>query len=180
MSNDSLPDDLGSDSHTRKSVAAFPIRLKRSRALEGDPEARAKAESQQRYIWVHELRERVMAANLPVVRVVQASRDPHAIAKVLAPGRRISTIRRRVLDWKIAAHYFTLVANCSWPRGIHDVLDYLHPLRDAGQPPSALDRASHALMFMERASSLQFSSCCAFEVFFNCCRVIDCRWAAWS
>ena len=81
MSTDPSHDVQVIDSHKRKSVATSPVGLKRSRALEGDPGARAKAESDKRKVWAHELFELVIAADLPVVRVMQASRDPHAIAK---------------------------------------------------------------------------------------------------
>ena len=59
-------------------------------------------------------------------------------------GRRSSTFRRRVLDWKRAARDLSLVTNRAWPSGIHGVLDYLHSLR--------IECATSAWVFATRRS----------------------------
>ena len=92
-------------SHLRPSALGFPT-LRRSRALEGDPKAREKAENAKRQHWINELRSIVLTSDMPIVQIARTHHDPSVILSGIGQGRRAATIRRRVLDWKRAGRFF--------------------------------------------------------------------------
>ena len=51
-----------------------------------------------------------------------------------------------------------LTFNRVWPRGVHDVVDYLSTLASSGVGRSAIGRAIQALNFMEKAGGVLESS----------------------
>ena len=117
-----------------------------------------KAETSRRYHWLSQLRELVVAADLPIVAHSAASSSPAAVLAVIGQGRRVSTIIRRVLDWRKAARFHMLTFNKLWPRGVHDVVDYLMALAASGAGRSALERAIHAQSFTEKAGGVPAST----------------------
>ena len=147
-------DATATDQPLHSCHASLPVSLKRSRALEGDPQARQKAEDARRQHWILQLRELVHASKLPVVELAAASSSPTAVLAVIGQGKRASTLRRRILDWRKAARFFMLTFNMVWPRGVHDVVDYLATLAASGVGRSAIGRAVQALNFMEKAGGL--------------------------
>ena len=139
--------------HSGMSSMTFPS-LRRSRALEGDPQARHKAESQRWQRWLHVLQQISLGSSMPIVSIAGASQNPAVILSAVGQGRRAATLRRRALDWKRAARYFHMLSGTAWPRGPHDMLDYLNCLASSGAGGSALGRAVQALTFLERAGGV--------------------------
>ena len=64
----------------------FPA-LRRSRVLEGDPNARQKAEHQRRQHWLQELRQIILSSPMPVVTIANASANPAIILTAVGQGR---------------------------------------------------------------------------------------------
>ena len=141
-------------SRGQPSGTSFPT-LRRSRALEGDPRAREKAEAAKRQHWISELRSLVLISDMPTVLAARAYRDPNVILSVVSQGRRAATLCRRTLDRKRAGRFFHVLTGTAWPKGPHDVLDYLNCLASSGVGRSALGRAAQALTFLERAGGVQ-------------------------
>ena len=108
-----------SATHTDVSRIDLPIKrtasdaplavLKRGRKLENDPNARALAEREQRTRWLRELRDLIVAAELPIVHLASSARDPESLLGSVGQGRRAKTIRGRVLDWKRQARFYMTV-----------------------------------------------------------------------
>ena len=88
--------------HSGMTSMMFPS-LRRSKVLEGDPQARRKAESQRRQHWLQELQQIVLGSSMPIVAIASASHKPSVILSAIGQGRRAATLRRRALDWKRAA-----------------------------------------------------------------------------
>ena len=135
-----------------------PTKLRRSRLLEGDPQARAKRERLLREQWLPQLLELVGAAQLSITIVASTSQNPTSVYAAIGQGRRASTIRRRVLGWRKCARYFMILSGRQWPRGLHDVLELLHCLATSDAPKYALSRAVDALLFMEKAGGVPVDS----------------------
>ena len=134
--------------------AHWPSKMRRIMNLLNDPHARAKVEPTHRAHWVMELRELVIAAQLPVAELAAQTQDPSALFNVLAADRRARTIRRRVLDWKQAGLFFTVLSGMPWPASHTQFMDCLQCVAYSGAGRSALGRAVHALVFTERVGHL--------------------------
>ena len=76
------------------------------------------------------------------------------LLSALGRGMRAPTIRRRVLDWRKVSRFIQLTCGRTWPQSPADMLDYIATLVDAGAPKSAMDRALHALRFIEVAGGV--------------------------
>ena len=88
--------------------------VKRSRALEGHPKARELAEEARRAKWVEALCDIMRASPMPRPTSTTGDADFDFIFSSAGQGRRASTIRRRVLDWRLAARYFSMTFGCTW------------------------------------------------------------------
>ena len=81
-------------------------------------------------------------------------RNPDSLLSTLGRGRRASTIRRRILDWRRASRFFSLSYQIAWPKHVSQVLEYTTALIDGGSGSSAVERFVHALRFLEVADGV--------------------------
>ena len=81
----------------------WPKTLRRDQGLLEDPDARAKAEKVRRDKWLGILQELVAAYPVPLASIACNSQSPSSVLALVGAGRRASTLRRRVIDWKAAA-----------------------------------------------------------------------------
>ena len=122
-------------------------KAERDMTLVGDELGRQRLEKRSK--WLRELRTLVEATSLPIVGIASQMEEPEAIMSILGRGRRASTIRRRVIDWKKASRYFMLTCGDVWPTGPTPFVDYLSVLATGGGGRAVLERALRALAFME-------------------------------
>ena len=131
---DTLPSPTG------EPPSRWPVSVRARAGLEGNPRARELAETAERSTWVGDLRDIVVGAKLPIVQLMSTMLKPEAALSGVGRGRRASTLRRRVLDWKRAARFLTVFIGASWPMGPGDMIDYLATLADGGASKSVLLR----------------------------------------
>ena len=60
----------------------------------------------------------MQAAGLSVVEVAAQMSNQDALMDYLGRGRRASTLRQRIIDWKKASRLFMLSWNRLWPSGL--------------------------------------------------------------
>ena len=127
------------------------VSRRRLSSLDTAANARESAEDRRREKWLHELRCLIVSSNLPAAVIAGKMSDPALLLDGLGRGRRASTTRRRVIDWKAAARYFALTFGTPWPQDVAQVIEYISTLIAGEATQSRLDRVLHALAFMERA-----------------------------
>ena len=69
--------------------------------------------------------------------------EDHSLVNLLGRGRRASTIRRRVLDWKRVWRYLMLTFGEMWPSCQAHFLDNLSTLAAGGSGRNVLERGLH-------------------------------------
>ena len=127
---------------------AWPADIKR---LE-DASGRAVAEKQRalRARWVQRAADIVAEAGLPLYLTAQRTRDPQSTMGLVAQGRRLATIRRRVTDWRSARAYFLSEFGTPWPRKLEHVIEYVKVRADEPCQRTTLNSFHGALAFLER------------------------------
>ena len=132
----------------------WPVNLRGRKDLEGNPQARAEAETRARSRALESLLALVQQAGLPVVSAFKGSGSADGLLEVIGHGRRARTIEKRVRAWKKAATFFSLSFGSPWPVEISQVLSWLRTLRDEGSWAS-LQCAWESLGFTERAGGVE-------------------------
>ena len=84
----------------------WPTKPKGNKELEGDPQARLKADTRARDSALAELMDLVMHAGLPVAAALGKGANASALQEVIGHGKRASTISKRVRAWRKASQYF--------------------------------------------------------------------------
>ena len=137
---------------------SWPVVVRRTGEIEGDPNARSNREDKLRGKWLSALKDLVWPSGLPVVGFASELSDPSAVMGLLGNGRRAGAIRRRVLDRKRVARHLTRTFDRIWPQSPAQFLDYLSALSDGGSLKSVLQRAVFALAFMEASGGIMEAS----------------------
>ena len=132
---------------------ALPIRqvrktrLNQSLTLEvGNP---LQVAEEERMRWAMSLSEFIVAAELPVVSMVQESEDQQRSWGRIFGSRRAKTLRNRATTWK--RYYIWLLLNRArhWPAKVGDVVDYLEGRIEDGCGPAAPQGLMGALALLE-------------------------------
>ena len=118
-------------------------------ALAGDGSARRKAEDTERKRWAKELASIIEEARLPLVQVAEGLRSKEAALLRAAQGRRASTLRRRVRDWRKARRFFLLTLGRAWPDGAAAALEYIKVCAEGPSGKSMVKDFLDALAFVE-------------------------------
>ena len=129
-------------------------RLRRSLALAGDPSGRRKAEDSERQRWASEVAAIVEEAKLPSAQVAEGMHSKETALLRAARGRRASTLRRRVRDWRKARRYFLLTTGQVWPRGVAAALEYVEVCAESPSGKGLALDFLNALTFMERGGGV--------------------------
>ena len=133
---------------------SWPTKLRRSLALAGDPAARRKAEDSERHRWAHELAALIEEASLPLAVIAGETQNRESVMLRAAQGRRASTLRRRVRDWRKARRFFQLTLGRPWPTNEAAVLDYVEVCASAPSGKILVRDFMDALAFLERGGDV--------------------------
>ena len=133
------------------------MRLRRDLAVAGDERAREIAEEKERRRWLDELSEIIKEAGLPLAVLAERSPNAEAILRRCAQGRRATTLRKRVRDWRKARSYFLRALGTPWPADAADVLEYIEARASEPCHKTTLQSFHLALAFVERAGGIRAS-----------------------
>ncbi len=148
---------LRSSSWVAKRATAPPPALRprhatcRRRAVAGagDSDGRARAELQERKRWIGELVKILETMEAPCIQEAQASTDPERAIKLLVGGRRVTTLRARVREWRKAALWLRGTTGSTFFATSSNMMDFLCDRFDQSGTKSAIQSAFAAIRFME-------------------------------
>ena len=131
---------------------AWPGELKRLEDASGHAVVEKRRELRAK--WVLRAADLVAEAGLPLYVTAQRTRDPQSTMGLVAQGRRLATIRRRVTDWRPARAYFLAEFGTPWPKSLEQVLDYIKVRADEPCHRTTLNSFHGALAFLERGGGV--------------------------
>ncbi len=133
----------------------YGSRLRKAEALEGDPQARQKAEEAERKKWMSRLVEGLRAVGAP--SVVKASLSKHAVEllELQIGSKRAGTLRARVRSWGKYREWLQLAYGIDHPRDDYQFLDYVLDRRAEPCSRGTLTGILDTLRFVERAMGLE-------------------------
>ena len=102
----------------------FPV-TRRQAALDGEPRGRELAEDAERQRWITKLTVFIQGSGAEVASREGEGLHHHSVAKLLAAGRRASTLRARVRAWVRFRKWLRESFDTDHPRSSRDALDYL-------------------------------------------------------
>ncbi len=112
-------------------------------------EGRAIAERAERNRWVEELVNILRTMSAPCVVAAEASSDPQRVIKLLVGGRRVSTLRARVREWRQVSQWLQGTSGEPFFPSAAALVDYLCARFDQGGTKSTIKSAFAAVRFME-------------------------------
>ncbi len=112
-------------------------------------EGRAMAERAERDRWVDELVAILKTMSAPCVVAAEASTDPQRVIKLLVGGRRVSTLRARVREWRQASQWLQGTSGQPFFPSSTSLVDFLCARFDQGGTKSTIRSAFAAVRFME-------------------------------
>ncbi len=115
----------------------------------GSVEGRAVAERAERERWVTELVGMLKAMSAPCVVAAEASADPQRVIKLLVGGRRVSTLRARIREWRQASQWLRGTSGSPFFATATSLVDYLCTRFDQGGTKAVIRSAFAAVRFME-------------------------------
>ncbi len=139
----------------RASVPPPPVRMRhatsRRRAVqtEGDERGRERAELRERERWVDELVDILSKLGAGCLTQAAQSQDPKRAVRLMVGGRRVSTLRARIREWRRASVWLRGVLRTDFFVGPAAVADYLCDRFDQAGSKSALKSAYAGIRFME-------------------------------
>ncbi len=123
---------------------------RRARVIGSDSaEGRAQAERQERDRWVTELIDVLRSLNAPCLAAAEASTDPHRVVRLLVGGRRVSTLRARVREWRRISQWLRGSTGGPFFASAASFVDFLCDRLDHGGTKSALKSSFAAVRFIE-------------------------------
>ncbi len=144
----------------KASVPPPPLRprygsgVRRAQALEGDPQARAKAEEQVRQKWLGVLVQVLKSLEAPSVRKAAASKHAAELVGLQVGTQRARTLRLRVRSWNSMREWLRSAYGVGHPREAHHFLDYLMDKRAEPCSRGTLQQILSTLRFAEKAMGL--------------------------
>ncbi len=127
----------------------YATERRRAAAGAGDSDGRARAEVQERRRWIEELVKILTIMEAPCIKEAQASSDPERAIKLLVGGRRVTTLRARVREWRKAALWLRGTTGSSFFTTSSNMMDFLCDRFDQSGTKSAVQSAFAAIRFME-------------------------------
>ena len=103
----------------------WPTRRQRRLATAVTINERATVEQRERGRWVKELGAMIREAQLPLAQRAQRSLDPEAAFRRYGRGRRASTLRTRIREWRRLRDWMQKVHKRPWPTSAEQVVDLL-------------------------------------------------------
>ena len=129
-------------------------RLSRAAALEGDPDARHKAEEAERERWLERFAALLRDSGTPSAEWALRSSQPDLALRRLAGGRRVKTLRGRVRAWEVYSQWLTASYGARFPTAVEHISDYLEARIAEPCSRSVLRDIRGMLIFMERAAGI--------------------------
>ncbi len=123
----------------------------------GSIEGRAVAERAERERWVKELVDMLKAMSAPCIVAAEASADPQRVIKLLVGGRRVSTLRARIREWRQASQWLKGTSGTPFFATATSLVDYLCTRFDQGGTKSVIRSAFAAVRFVEDLLDLPIS-----------------------
>ncbi len=99
---------------------------RRQRALDGDPQGRARGEAAERERWLSELVQILRRSGVTILNPEWDGVDHRGLVAMLAGGRRASTLRARARAWRSFQKYLELAAGTCHPRTAQDAVDFIN------------------------------------------------------
>ncbi len=127
-------------------------------ALEGDPQARAKAEEQVRQKWLGVLVQVLKSLEAPSVRKAAASKHAAELIGLQVGTQRARTLRLRVRSWCSMRAWLRSAYGIGHPREAHHFLDYMMDKRAEPCSRGTLQQILSTLRFAEKAIGLQMEN----------------------
>ena len=128
----------------------WPTRLHKLLSRATGPDARARAEEDERNRCISRLCSLIQLAQLPLVAVASESVQPHAIWSGVGHGLRARTLRRRVKDAERLLRYFSIAFGRPWPGNVGQLIEYLQSLVESGVADSSEQAVVVALALLEK------------------------------
>ncbi len=123
---------------------------RRARTVGSDSaEGRAQAERQERDRWVTELIDILRALNAPCLAAADASANPQRVVRLLVGGRRVSTLRARVREWRRISQWLRGSTGGPFFSTAASFVDFLCDRLDQGGTKSAIKSSFAAVRFIE-------------------------------
>ncbi len=132
--------------------------VRRVQALEGDPQARAKAEEQVRQKWLGVLVQVLKSLEAPSVRKAAASKHAAELIGLQVGTQRARTLRLRVRSWCSMRAWLRSAYGIGHPREAHHFLDYMMDKRAEPCSRGTLQQILSTLRFAEKAMGLQMEN----------------------
>eukprot|EP00435_Cladocopium_sp_Y103_P068950 s873_g32.t1 len=109
-------------------------------------------------VWALELSQYLIAAELPVVRMIQESEDHQKSWARVFGSRRAKTLRNRATTWK--RYYVWLLLNrCRhWPKNMSDLIDFMEGRIQDGCGATAPQNLMGALALLETVGRVEESA----------------------
>ncbi len=128
----------------------------RARAAAGDgAHAREQAERAAKDKWVEELVRIMLEVNAPSLTALGDSTNPLQLFRLTLRGKRASTLRARVREWRRFTAWLLRVKGRAWPRLPTDILDYGMERLDEPCTKSSLKNFWSTVGFMERHAGIR-------------------------
>ncbi len=99
---------------------------RRQRALDGDPQGRARGEAAERERWLAELVQILRRSGVTILNPEWDGVHHEGLVAMLAGGRRASTLRARARAWRSFQQYLFLTAGVYHPRTALDAVDFIN------------------------------------------------------
>ncbi len=112
-------------------------------------EGRALAERVERERWVEELVEILRSMAAPCIVAAEASADPQRVIRLLVGGRRVSTLRARIREWRQAARWLQGTSGQAFFPSATSLVDFLCARFDQGGTKSTIKGAFASVRFIE-------------------------------
>ncbi len=124
----------------------------RARLVDAEPSTRAEADQEERRRWTQELVRMLTEIDAPCIRALAGSAHPQRLLALQTGGRRPTTLRARVREWKRYQAWLVRAKGRSWPMTVADILDYALERLEEPSTKSVLRSFWATLNFMERLS----------------------------
>ncbi len=133
----------------------YGSRLRKAEALEGDPQARQKAEEAERKKWMDKLLAGLRAVGAPSVEKAALSKHAAELLELQIGTKRAGTLRARVRSWSKYREWLQLAHGLNHPRDDFQFLDYVLDRRAEPSSRGTLSGIYDTLRFVERAMGLE-------------------------
>ncbi len=136
-------------------------------AESGRPHARAEAEAAERDRWVNEIVAELRSLGAPSWRRLEGSLDAVKLMRLQIGGRRASTLRARLREWRKYRTWLRALKQVDYPTKVTDLVDYLVDRAEEPCTKSTLMAFRASLRFMENIGGFG-TGWTEDEIFRNC------------